>query len=95
MLIQIPFGSKIAFHDNKMVHRHGYVHLYTHTDGSLHVTSNRTNSDGSAVTHGLTPTSTSSYTLKGKLDCASQTNGPTVSDCPNETHVHHVLLQYQ
>ena len=68
MLIQIPFGSKIALRDNKMVHHHGYVHLSTHTDGSLHVTSNRTNSDGSAITHGLTPTSTSSYTLKGKLD---------------------------
>jgi hypothetical protein len=49
MLIQIPFGSRIAFHDNKMVHRHGYVHLSTHTNGSLHVTSNRTDSDGSRL----------------------------------------------
>jgi hypothetical protein len=45
LLIQIPFGSKIAFHSDKVVHHHGYIQPPQI-------------SDGSAVTHGLTPTST-------------------------------------
>jgi hypothetical protein len=63
----------------------------------FHVASNRSNSDGSAVHFGLTPTSTSSYTVKKKNSICtaasqqSQTNGATVSDCPNETHVHQMV----
>ena len=54
-------------------------------------------SDGSAVHFGLTPTSTSSYTVRGKLDshCCIATRakpiGRTVSDCPNETHVRQMV----
>jgi hypothetical protein len=64
----------------------------------FHVASNRTNSDGLAVHFGLTPMSTSSCTVKkGKARLVllhrstSQTNGATVADCPNETHVRQMV----
>ena len=73
---------------------HTDVHLLVYTHCSL---------DGSAVHFGLTPTSTHRFLVyiqrKTRLvllhRSASQTNGSTVSDCPNETRVHHILFQCQ
>jgi hypothetical protein len=73
---------------------HTDVHLLVYTYCSL---------DGSAVHFGLTPTSTHRFLVyiqrKTRLvllhRSASQTNGSTVSDCPNETRVHHILFQCQ
>ena len=73
---------------------HTDVHLLVYTHCSL---------DGSAVHFGLTPTFTHRFLVyiqrKTRLvllhHSASQTNGLTVSDCPNETRAHHILFQYQ
>ena len=73
---------------------HTDVHLLVYTYCSL---------DGSAVHFGLTPTSTHRFLVyiqrKTRLvllhRSVSQTNASTVSDCPNETRVHHILFQCQ
>jgi hypothetical protein len=73
---------------------HVDVHLLVYTHCSL---------DGSAVHFGLTPTSTHRFLVYIQRQArlvllhrsAGQTNGSTVSDCPNETRVHHILFQNQ
>jgi hypothetical protein len=73
---------------------HTDVHFLAYTHCSL---------DGSAVHFGLTPPSTHRFLVyiqwKTRLvllhRSASQTNELTVSDCPNETCVHHILFQCQ
>ncbi len=71
---------------------HTDVHLLVYTHCSL---------DGSAVHFGLTPTFANRFlvyiqrkTRLVLLHCSTsqQTNGSTVSDCPNENHI---LFQYQ
>jgi hypothetical protein len=74
---------------------HTDVHLLVYTHCSL---------DGSAVHFGLPPRFTHRFLVyiqrKTRLlycciAARAKTNGSTVSDCPNETRVHHILFQYQ